>query len=89
MYFLLQVTPDTTRQQTISRNSDLDQLTSALSQQLPTCDTVMTSQDAVKVAMAKTVILVGKVLLERRAMLLPAIHDQFSSYATELIDSKT
>ena len=73
--------------QTISTNSDLELIISTLSLQIPTIDTVKTLPDVVKVAMAKTAIFVGNLLLDKWAILLPTIHDHFSVNATELIQA--
>ena len=39
---------------------------------------VITTQDVINTAMAKTLVTVGEVLLENRAMLLPSIHSIFT-----------
>ena len=51
--------------QIISTNSDLELIISTLSLQIPTIDTVKTLPDVVKVAMAKTAIFVGNLLLDK------------------------
>ena len=38
--------------------------------------------------MAKTVVTVGKTLLENRAMLLPRIHSMFVNYAQDLANAE-
>ena len=49
---------------------------------------VITTQDVINTAMAKTLVTVGKVLFENRAMLLPSIHSIFTKYAQDLIKAK-
>lgn len=68
----------------ISTDSDLKQLIDTYCQQIHCAEKIRTPQDVINIAMAKTVVTVGNVLLENRAMLLPSIHSMFTNYAQDL-----
>ena len=68
----------------ISTDSDLKQLIDTYCQQIHCVEKIRTPQDVINIAMAKTVVTVGNVLLENRAMLLPIIHSMFTNYAQDL-----
>ena len=86
---MLQITHcHTEREQPISTDSDLKQLIDTYSQQIPCMEQVITSQDVINIAIAKTLVTVGKVLLENRAMLLPSIHAILTKYAQDLVKAK-
>jgi len=70
--------------QPISNDSALKQLIDTYYQQLNCTKQITTAQDVINTAVAKTVVTVGKVLLENRAMLLPSIHFMFTNYAKDL-----
>ena len=56
---------------------DLNKLLDSIVQQIPNLDEVVTYHDVLDVAMIKTVVRVGKVLIENQALLLPTIHSIF------------
>ena len=64
----------------ISKDSDLKQLIGTYCQQIRCMEQVIATQDVINTAMAKTLVTVGKVLFENRAMLLPSIHSIFTKY---------
>ena len=72
----------------ISKDSDLKQLIDTYCQQIPCMEQVITTQDVINTAMAKTLVTVGKVLLENRAMILPSIHSIFTKYAQDPVKAK-
>ena len=72
----------------ISKDSDLKQLLDTYCEQIPCMEQVITTQDVINTAMAKTLVTVGRVLFENRAMLLPSIHSIFTKYAQDLIKAK-
>ena len=58
----------------ISRDNDLQQLNSdTYTQQISTIDQVVTAHDAIMTAVAKTLVGVGHILFEKRALSLPAV----------------
>ncbi len=69
----------------VSRDSDLRLLLSTYSKAIPSIDQVTNRQDVIKTAMAKTLVTVGKLLLDRQAILLPSIHNCFASSARDII----
>ena len=72
----------------VSRDSNLSQLVSDYSYKIPSIDQVTNNQDIIKTAMAKTLVLVGKLLLDGQAILLPSIHDHFNGYVREIVAAK-
>ena len=72
----------------ISTDSDLRRLLHQTSEQSPTVDEVHTYHDVVNVALIQTVVKVGYVLLEKRALLLPKIHSNFRQVARTLLATK-
>jgi len=72
----------------ISRDNDLQQLIDTYTQQIPSIDQVVTAHDVIMTAMAKTLVRVGHILLEKRAILLPSIHSIFMSHARDLAKIK-
>ena len=72
----------------ISRDNDLQQLIDTYTQQIPSIDQVVTAHDVIMTAMAKTLVRVGHILLEKRAILLPSIHSFFMSHARDLAKIK-
>ena len=60
-----------------SKDSDLKQLIDTYCQQIPCMEQVITTQDVINTAMAKTLVTVRKALIENRAMLVPSIHSIF------------
>jgi len=47
---------------------------------MPTCDTITNLDDVVNAAIIKTTVFVGEELLKDHAILLPSVHDSFTSY---------
>ena len=72
----------------VSKDSDLQQLIDTYYQQIPSVDQVITTQDVITIAMARTLVTVGKELLGNRAMLLTSIHSLFNKYAKDLVKAK-
>ncbi len=69
----------------VSTDSDLRQLVSSCSNKIPPVDQINNTRDIIKVAMSKTLATVARVLLENKAMLLPSIHDMFTTYVREIV----
>jgi len=68
-----------------STDSDLRQLVSSFTQQIPTCDAMTNLNDVLNAAIIKTTVFVGEELLKDHAILLPSVHDSFTNYAKELL----
>ncbi len=72
----------------VSRDSDLSHLLSTYSLEIPSNDQVTNNQDVIKTAMAKKLVTVVKLLVDRQVMLLPSIHDHFTRYVWEIVAAK-
>ena len=70
------------REQTISRDSDLEELISTYTEQIPPTDEVITAHDVIK-----TVVRVGHILRKKQAILLPSVRNIFVSHARDLLKS--
>ena len=71
----------------ISTDSDLARLTvnmSTICPQYSHKSKVLTIQDVIDVSIMKTVVSVGNILLENRAVLLPNIHEIFMGHVTDM-----
>ena len=73
---------------TVSTDRDLRSLLDTIVQRIATLSEVVSYESVVNVAVLKTVFTVGNVLLEKRAILLPAIHAIFRQQARELLTAK-
>ena len=67
----------------ISTDSDLARLICEYVHNIPTIAKVLTTQDVIDVSIMKTVVSVGNILLENRAILLPSIHETFMGHVTD------
>ena len=83
---MLQVTSSDTA--TVSTDRDLRSLLDTIVQRIATLSEVVSYEGVVNVAVLKTVVTVGNVLLEKRAILLPAIHAIFRQQARVLLTAK-
>ena len=61
---------------------------SDLQEQIPTPNELTTVKDVIHAAMLKVTVTVGEELLSNHVILLPSVHDSFSSYANELITAQ-
>ena len=68
----------------VSKNSDLSQLLGELALQMKPAEQVSNSKEIVKLAITKTVVTVGKLLLDKQAILLASIHNLFRECVTEI-----
>ena len=64
----------------ISRDSDLEELISTYTEQIPPTDEVITAHDVIK-----TVVRVGHILHKKQAILLPSVHNIFVSHARDML----
>ena len=72
----------------VSTDNDLRRLLYQTAEQSLNLDEVHTYHDVVNVAVIETVVKVGNVLLEKRALLLPKIHSIFRQEARSLLATK-
>ena len=69
----------------ISNDEELKALVKTFTQQPPSIECIVSNEDIIAAAMNKTLITVGKMLLENQALLLPTIHSTFNKHAKDLV----
>ena len=67
-----------------SRDSDLEGIISTLKQASANADSICSTTELLNAALNRVTIEVGKALLEKEVVHLPAVHDQFQRYVNEL-----
>ena len=72
----------------ISKDSYLSQLLSNFSIKILSFSQVANDSDVINRAMGNTLVMVGNLLSNRQAILLPCIHDQFTTYVREIVAAK-